>query len=40
VIVPKRFFSNEAEMATWRQLVLTSVARKQIEPPGIVGQWC
>lgn len=40
VIVPKRFFGSEAEMAAWRQLVLTSFAPHHIKPPGIVGAWC
>ncbi len=40
ILVPKRFFHDDAEIRAWRQLVLSSVATKRIEAPGLIGRWC
>jgi hypothetical protein len=39
VIVPKRFFRDQAQMAEWRSLIQGGVAPKNISKPGLIGRW-
>jgi hypothetical protein len=40
LIIPKRFFINQAEIESWKKIALTGIAPKQIAEPGFVGLWC
>lgn len=40
ILVPKRFFADEAEMERWRALVREGIAPKRIESPRLLARWC
>jgi hypothetical protein len=40
LIVPKRVFEDDAQMAAWRHFTESRISPQKINKPGFIGRWC